>query len=119
MKAATILALLIGTNAIRLSDPGKTHSYPDAARILKLDPNTPFPDYPEGAIKQLDDGLCRSSDCGEKPKKKKVKKVSDFGSDTSKVNASPPVAVESADAKKDSTATNEAGATKEAKSLTK
>ena len=118
MKAATILALLIGTNAIRLSDPGKAHSYPDAARILKLDPNTEFPDYPEGAIKQLDDGLCRSSDCGEKPKKKKAKKVKSFGSDTSKVNASP-VAVESTDAKKDSTATNEAGATGEAKSPTK
>lgn len=70
MKTTAILALLVGTNAIRLTDPGKGHKYPDAARILHLDPNTEFPDYPAGSIKQLDDGICRSTDCGFKPKKK-------------------------------------------------
>ena len=51
MKAATILALLIGTNAMRLADAPKKHTYKNAARILHLDPNTEFPDYPEGEIK--------------------------------------------------------------------
>ena len=66
MKVATILAFLIGAIAIRLIDPAKTHKYPHAARSLKMDPNTEFPDYPKGSIRQLDDGICRNSDCGEK-----------------------------------------------------
>ena len=77
MKAATILALLIGTNAIRLTDPPKTHRYPNAARHLGVNPDTEFPDYPDGSIKQLDDGICRSTDCGYKPKLKK--EVDDSG----------------------------------------
>ena len=76
MKSATILALLIGTNAMRLADPPKKHTYPNAARHLNMNPDTEIPDYPEGEIKQLDDGLYRSSDCGEKSvTKTEAKKV--------------------------------------------
>ena len=85
MKTATILALLIGSNAMRLTDPTKTHRYPDAARILKLDPDTEFPDYPDGSIKQLDDGVCRSTDCDFKTTAKKV----ETKSEPSEVKASP------------------------------
>ena len=100
MKAATILALLIGTNAIRLTDPTKKHSYPDAARILKLDPNTEFPDYPEGSIKQLDEGLCRSTDCGNKPSKKSKKELDSEKEAATKIKA-PAVAEDATDGKKD------------------
>ena len=90
MKAATILALLLGTNAIRLTDePSKKHTFPVASKILGINPDTEFPDdYPAGSIKQLDDGICRSSDCGHKTQDKKEKKVDGSGSDK-KVNAKP------------------------------
>lgn len=101
MKAATILALLIGTNAIRLTDPTKKHSYPDAARILHLDPKTEFPDYPAGSIKQLDEGLCRSTDCGYKPKANKPKKELDSDKEAAEKVKAPPVAEDATEAKKD------------------
>ena len=90
MKAATILALLVGTNAIRLTDePIKKHTFPVASKILGINPDTEFPDdYPAGSIKQLDDGICRSSDCGHKTQEKKEKKVVGSGSDK-KVSAKP------------------------------
>ena len=99
MKAATILALLIGTNAMRLDDAPKKHTYKNAARILHLDPNTEFPDYPEGEIKQLDEGLCRSSDCGKKSvTKTEANKVEQTGSATA-VSKGTPLAEASVEAK--------------------
>ena len=78
MKAATILALLIGTNAIRLTEePKHGHTFPVAAKILGINPDTEFPDRPAGAVKQLDEGICRSSDCGFKPKVKKDNTIPD------------------------------------------
>ena len=65
--SAVILVLLGATDAIQLQKPAKTNlelQHEGLSELLHLPANTEYPNYPAGAIEQLDDGVCRKTGCG-------------------------------------------------------